>query len=182
MLKNKLKKEHFLVILQLTLQVACFVWGFTYKSDVVTLQPSFLSTMSRIQTTKSLQNFLWCFSNNICILYVTFWLNYFTYGVVGTIVAFNSVFALGAISRVALALSWFHYLSFVLIEFLNALIIAASSTYFAYMRNRKTNYLHDNDFEIEKKARQKSILKILCFVAILATIAALIETIVLQQI
>ena len=170
------KRAYFWVSVQFTLQLACFIWGFFYSSNAVSIQPHFLSTMSRIQNTGNLQNFIWCFSNNLCILFVSFWANYFTYGIVGTILCFNSVFLLGSISKFVISVSWYRYLSFILMEFLNILIIAISSTYFTYQKNCKKNYLYNNEYELEKKARERGVLRVFLVVAIITITAATIET------
>ena len=184
MIKIKWNKLYSINIAQIILFISFFLWGFNFKSESNVISTNILGMLTKVQTTNTMQNFLWCFSHNLTIMFIVFWISYWTFGVVGTIWCVNNAFMLGGLIKLSLTSVNNPWLSvtFMILELLAAIILALTSTYFVLFKNRKKNYIYENEYEIEKKNRQKNVLITLGIIAIILLIAAIIETIVLSLI
>jgi len=189
MKKIKLKKIYIISVFQILLQIAFLVWGIHFKSNSNIVDTNFLSLLTKIQTTGSLQNFIWCLTNNITVLFVIFWLSYWTFGIIGILWCVNSSFMLGAIIEISLIERSWISIWFVLLEFLASMIIVLSSTYFRFEKFRfkkdcKKNHIDvdDEKYKLGNKKREKNILIIFAVVTAILLIAATLETIALSLI
>ncbi len=189
MKSKKIKAVHYLLIAQLVLQVVCLIWGFNFKSDSSVVSSSILGMITKVQCTNNLQNFVWAFTHNLAMMFIIFWLSYFTFGIIGTFWCINNSFMIGALAKAYFGImsssAWLSIL-FMVLELIAAILVTLSSTYFKLERhNFKKAFRNKIDFDeiyrIEKKKHEKSILYVFAAVAIVLLIAAIIETIVLSS-
>lgn len=167
--KIKIKVIHVICLLQLLLQITFLIFGICFKSDSNVLNTSFLSLLTKVQSTNTLGRFFWCFTNNISVLYMIFWINYWSFGILGTIWCVGSSFMLGAVIEFALICNSWISVFFSVLELLASMIIILSSTYFRFEK-------------FEKKVRHRYILIFLLVVAAILLVAAVLETIALNMI
>lgn len=184
----KVKKVYYFIVFQLFLNTLFLIWGFYFKSDNNTISSSILGIVTKVQCTNDFQNFIWLFSHNLTIMFLSFWLSYFTFGVIGTIWSINNAFMLGALTKIYRSIlnnGWLS-ITFMAIEFVATLIITFSSTYFrsekTYLKKFNNESIYSRDYMIKKKAYEKNILRIFMIVAILLLISAILETLVLHSI
>lgn len=163
---NKIK---LILGMHLLIQMACVVLGFFFKSNDTVIPSTLLEIVTKVQTTNSFQNFVWCFTNNFAILFIIFWVNYWTFGIVGTIWCTSSAFILGSVIKVSMALNLWMVPIFISLELIASIIILLSSTYYRFEKN------------IEKEKRQRGTMITLAVVALILLIAAILETIVLNS-
>lgn len=163
---NKLK---LILGIHLLIQMACVIMGFLFKSNDNVVPSTLLEIVTKVQTTNSFQNFVWCFTNNFAILFIVFWVNYWTWGIVGTIWSSSSAFVLGSVIKVSMTLNLWIVPIFISLELIASIIILISSTYYRLEKN------------IEKGKRQKGIIITLTVVSLILLIAAILETIVLNS-
>ena len=88
---NKIK---LILGVHLLIQMACIVPVLLFKPNDNMIPSTLLEIVTKVQTTNSFQNFVWCFTNNFAILFIIFWVNYWTWGTVGTIWCISSAFIL----------------------------------------------------------------------------------------
>lgn len=161
--KIKIKVIHIICFFQLILQITFLIFGICFKSDSNVLDTNFLSLLTKVQSTNTLQSFFWCFTNNIAVLYAIFWFNYWSFGVIGSVWCIGSCFMLGAVIEFAVIYNSWIAIFFIILELLASMIIILSSTYFRFEK-------------FEKKDRQRYILTVLFIVAVILLIAAVLET------
>ena len=189
MKSKKIKAVYYLLIAQLILQVVCLIWGFNFKSDSNVVSSSILGMITKVQCTNNLQNFIWAFTHNLAMMFIIFWLSYFTFGIIGTFWCVNNSFMIGGLAKAYFGImsssAWLSIL-FMVLELIAAMLVTLSSTYFKLERhNFKKAFRNKIDFDeiykIEKKKHEKSILYVFAAVAIVLLIAAILETIVLSS-
>lgn len=171
MLKKMIRSNKIKLILgiHLLIQMAFVVLGFFFKSNDNVIPTTLLEVVTKVQTTNSFQNFVWCFTNNFAILFIIFWVNYWTWGTLGTIWCTSSSFILGSVIKVSIALNLWMVPIFVSLELIASIIILMSSTYYRFEKN------------LEKEKRQRGIIITLTVVSLILLIAAILETIVLNS-
>ncbi len=180
--KFKFKKTYIISLVQLIIQFACFIWGICFTSNSNVVSTNFLEILTKIQVTNSWQNFIWCFTNNLSVVFIVFWLSYWSFGVLGTLWCANSAFMLGAMIKFSIMTNSWISVCFILLELTASIIAMLSSTYFIFNRISKKNYLHGFEYETEKKKREKNILLSLLIIASIFLIAAILETVALNLI
>ena len=115
--KIKFKKVYLISLLQLIFQITFFVWGIYFESNSDVIPSNFLEILTKVQTTNALQNFIWCFTNNVAVLFIVFWLSYWTFGIIGTLWCANSSFMLAAMIKLSLGIGSWISVCFMLLEF-----------------------------------------------------------------
>ncbi len=187
--KIKFKKIYLIGLLQLIFEISFFIWGIYFKSNSNIISSNFLEVLTKVQTTNDLQNFIWCFTNNLVVLFIIFWLSYWTFGIIGTLWCANSSFMLGSIIKLSIGIGSWISVIFILLELSASIIMILFSTYFRFEKSKfkkfcKKNYINMNDeiCKTVKKKREKNILIILSLIATILLIAAILETFALSLI
>ncbi len=187
--KFKWEKIKIIFSLQILLQIAFLICGITFKPNSNVINTNFLSMLTKVQAFSNLQNFIWCFSNNLIVMFIIFWINYWTFGVVGTIWSINSSLLLGSIIEYSLIINSWISVSFVLLEFIVSIITIVSSTYFRFERFKSkrilkinSNETNNKKYKLDKKLREKHILFMFGTIATILLISAILETIDLNLI
>ncbi|MDR2074526.1 MAG: hypothetical protein LBP36_04140 [Oscillospiraceae bacterium] len=148
---------------QLAVVTVFFVWGILFRAESNGVLPSnVLGMLTKVQTTSDWQNFLWCFSNNLAVLFIIFWLNYWTYGILGGLWCANSAFTLGALIKFSIISKLWLSVIFMLLELSSSVFMMISSTFLKF-----------------KKDYKKTLISFL-IIAIILFVAAILETIVLK--
>lgn len=150
------------------IQIVCFLLGFFYKTSETVMPTTFLEMIPKVQA-NSMQNFLWCFANNLAILFLAFWVNYWSWGILGTVWCASSSFIIGAVIKFSLVLKLWAVPVFACLELSAIIIVVLSSVYYRFEK------------ELEKEKRHKGITTVYAIVVVLLIIAAIIETFVLKS-
>lgn len=189
MKSKKFKSLYYWNVAQLILPIIFLIWGFNFRSNNQVISSAILGMITKVQCTNLLQNFIWLFTHNLMVMFVSFWLSYFSFGIIGTLWCINNAFMIGQLSRVYLGVindTWAAIL-FMLLEFVAAIITMASSTYLRFKKFnlKKTN--NDKIYSAEnyakyKKKHEKNILFVYAIIAIILLIAAILESVVLSSI
>lgn len=183
------KKIKYVLIAQLVFQIVCLILGFNFKSDTNVVSSSILGMITKVQCTNNLQNFIWVFTHNLAMMFIIFWISYFTFGIIGTFWCINNSFMIGTLTKSYFAImgnsAWLSFL-FMALELIAAILVTLSSTYFKLEKyNFKKTFKNKVDFDeiykIEKKKHEKNILYVFAVVAIVLLTAAILETIVLSS-
>lgn len=148
--------------------LSAFLFGILnnkYETDTVDL--NILRLSAKAQCNNWINNFIFLLSNNIAVEFVLFWINFWTYGTIGTIFLLSSSFAMGLVSKLLIELGLFYGISFVLLELIVSAFVFTKSLEF---RISKTKIEFDHMIEIFK------------VVPLLLIIAALIEVFVIERI
>ena len=156
------------------IQVICFIVGFFilefFQKTTETVVPTtFLELIPKVQE-NPMQNFLWCFTNNLAILFLAFWVNYWTWGILGTVWCASSSFIIGTIIKFSLVLKLWVVPIFACLELSAVILVVLSSIYYRFEK------------KLEKEQRHKGIISVYAIVVLLLIIAAIIETFVLKSI
>lgn len=178
----KLNKTHLINLVQILIIIVFFIIGFNFKPDGNTISSTVLSMLTKVQTTDSLQNFIWLFTHNLMINFVIFWISYFSFGVIGTLWCISNTFMLGLLTKLYLTIIdnvWLALL-FMSLEFIAATLVMVSSTSFRIEKFKLSR--SDENYTNKKKKLERNILYVFGMVAIILLIAAIIETIVLSSI
>ena len=190
MKNKKVTQVNFLSVSQVVLQIIFLICGFNFKSDSNEVSSTILGMVSKVQSTTDLQNFVWLFTHNLTIMFVIFWVSYFSFGVIGTLWCINNAFMIGALAKIyliAIDNVWLS-ISFMSLEFITASVVMVSSTIFRVekFKLKKTfkNSLSgfDENYISRKKKLEKNILYVFGVIATTLLIAATLETIVLGSI
>lgn len=184
MSKIKQNKINFINLGQLLVIIICFIIGFNFKSEATTLPSTILGMMTKIQTTNFLQNFIWLFTHNLTLMFVIFWISYFSFGVIGTLWCISNTFMLGTLAKVYLLIidnAWLSLL-FMTLELIASVLAMISSTKFRYERFKAKKAFAGNDelYMKTKKKQEKRILVVFAVIGCLLLTAAILETIVLS--
>lgn len=185
----KFKKIYLIGLLQLIIQIAFFVWGICFKSNSNVIPTNFLEILTKVQTTNSFQNFIWCFTNNLTVLFIAFWVSYWTFGIIGTVWCANSSFMLGAMIKLSLSVNSWIAVCFMLLELIAVMIAALSSAYFRFEKSKFKKFFEKNYIDIDderrktaKRKREKNILIILALIFNVSLVAAILEAVALSLI
>lgn len=191
---RKVKLEEVCIIIclfQILLQIVFLIWGVNFESNSNVINTNFLNLLTKVQTNSPLQNFAWCFSNNLIVMFIIFWINYWTFGILGTLWCANSSFMLGSLIKYSLVINSWLSICFILLELIDSLIIISTSTYFRFERFKFKKFCKENNnvsnVNIEDEKRnafkektRKNILVTFAIVACVLLIAAMLETVVLS--
>lgn len=184
---KKVKKVYLINLAQLILQVVFFIWGMYFKSDSQNISASTLGMLTKIQTTSNFQNFFWCFTNNFSVLFIVFWLSYWTFGIIGTLWCANSSFVLGAMVKFSFVIRSWISPCFMLLELIASMFIVIASTYFRIEKFKFKNFCEENQINIDskrlkiaKRKQEKNMLITMVTVAFILLIAATLETVALN--
>lgn len=164
----KLSKTHKLLICQVILQILFVILGcsISIKSNVVSTP--MLAMLTKLQCSSWIQNFLHCFLNNIVVMFIMFWISYWTCGIVGTLWGLNTSFMIGTIAKVIVLFTNLPIkilsITFLTMELISSVSIVCSSTYF---RLSKKN--------MEKPVREKGIMSVMSLVGLVLLVAGIIE-------
>lgn len=110
-------------------------------------------------------NFIWCLTIELIIFLVAFWVNYWTWGIVGSLLCMVSTYTLGTIVKLSFDInSWLVFIAACL-ESLAILFVVLLSVYYKF----------ENDFK--KKQLCKGIMSIYILVTFILFIWALIESV-----
>lgn len=188
MKNRKFKNLYYWNIAQIILPFIFLIWGFNFKADNQIISSAILGMITKVQCTNWLQNFIWLFTHNIMIMFVAFWLSYFSFGIVGILWCINNAFMIGQLSKVYLDViddAWVAIL-FMLLEFVAAIITMVSSTYFRFKKFSLKKTVNDKIYSAEnyvknKKKHEKNILFVYAIIAIILLIAAVLESVVLSS-
>ena len=131
------KRLKITILLQAILSISLFLCGalIATKSNVISSQ--FLGIVSRSHASNLWQHFFWITGNNFSVFFIIFWLNYFTYGIGGTLLALNSFRVLGAVSRYAIAINSYFSLAFIVIEVITLLFVNTNSTLLGKSKDKR---------------------------------------------
>lgn len=186
---KKIKKVYLINLTQFVLQVIFFIWGVCFRSDSSDIPANILGMLSKIQTTSNFQNFVWCFTNNFSVLFIVFWLSYWTFGIIGTLWCANSSFALGAMIKFSFVLHSWISLCFILLELIASIFTVMASTYFRIEKFKFKNFCEKNQININdekckiiERKQEKNMLITVVTVVFVLLIAAILETIALSVI
>lgn len=186
----KLNKTHLINLVQILIIIVFFIIGFNFKPDGNTISSTVLSMLTKVQTTDSLQNFIWLFTHNLMINFVIFWISYFSFGVIGTLWCISNTFMLGLLTKLYLTIIdnvWLALL-FMSLEFIAAIITMVSSTSFRIEKFKlKKTFKYslsgfDENYTSKKKKLERNILYVFGMVAVILFVAAILETVVLGTI
>ena len=189
--KNKFKKIYFISLFQLLIQIGVFVWGLCFQSNANenVMSANFLDIITKVQTTNPIQNFLFCFINNLVLSFILFWVNYWTFGTIGTIWSVNNCFILGSMVQLAFIVNSWLIVCFVSIEFIAIIITTILSAYFRFEKFKIKKFfkkarikVDDEIYKDTKTKQEKKILISLALIALVLLIAAILETIALSLI
>lgn len=190
-MKNKKNKNVYsLLLVQLILQIISLILGFNFKSNSNSISSIMLGMITKVQGTNSFQNFIWAFTQNLTIMFLVFWVSYFSFGIIGTLWCINNSFMLGSLAKVYFDIIhsdvWLSIL-FMALELIAAIAVTFSSTYFRFEKYNfkkafKNHINFDEFYMMEKKKREKNILYVFATVAAIILAAAILETIVLGSI
>ena len=100
----KLNKIYLINLVQILIIIVFFIIGFNFKPDGNTISSTVLSMLTKVQTTDSLQNFIWLFTHNLMINFVIFWISYFSFGVIGTLWCISNTFMIGLLTKLYLTI------------------------------------------------------------------------------
>lgn len=187
---NKVKRIYYLSAAQVVLQIIFLIWGFHFKSDSSEVSSTILGMVSKVQSTNDIQNFVWLFTHNLTIMFVVFWVSYFSFGIIGTLWTINNAFMIGALAKVYLIFvddAWLALL-FMSLEFIAATLVMVSSTSFRIEKSKlKKAFKYslsgfDENYISRKKKLERNILYVFGMVAVILFVAAILETIVLSTI
>lgn len=185
MSKIKLHKTNIVNLAQILVIAIFFIIGFNFKSEAAALPSTALEMLTKVQSTDDFQNFIWLFTHNITLMFVVFWISYFSFGAVGTVWCIGNAFMAGVLANLYLTIIKNPWLSilFIALELAAEIIITISSTYFRIEKFKFKKAYKDNlsEYEIRKKKQEKNILLTFATVAVLLFVAALFETIVLSS-
>lgn len=170
MKKCNFKKIYIVGLIQLIFQVVFFVLGFNFKPNSDNISSNFLEVLTKVQTTNSFQNFIWCFTNNLAVLFIVFWLSYWSWGILGTLWCANSSVIMGKLIKLSLMINSWISICFILIELIASWAVMVSSTYFRI------------DKCLKSELREKYILRVMGIITIILILAALLETLALNLI
>ena len=173
---KKTNKIKLILVLQLIVQIVCSILGLSLKLSSDIVPSTFLTVMTKVQTAGNLQNFLRCFTNNLSVLFIIFWLNYWTVGIIGTLWCANSVFVLSSVIKTSLLLNSWIAPCFLILELIASVTTVTMSTYFGISK------IYKLDKESEGNKREKSILSAMALIAIITLVAAILETVALSLI
>ncbi len=168
--KCNFKKIIWLGLVQLIFQVVLFIFGFNFEPNSDSISSNFLEILTKVQITNSFQNFIWCFTNNLAVLFIVFWLSYWSWGILGTLWCANSSFVMGKLIKLSLVINSWISICFILLELIASWVVIVSSTYFRI----------DKCLKVE--LREKYILRIMGIIAIILILAAFLETLALNLI
>ncbi len=184
---KKIKKVYLINLTQFILQVIFFIWGMHFRSDSNDISANILGMLTKIQTTSNFQNFFWCFTNNLSVLFIVFWLSYWTFGIIGTLWCTNSSFALGAMIKFSFIVHSWISLCFILLELMASIFTVVSSTYFRIEKFKFKNFckknqinINDEKYKTTERKQEKNMLITVITVAFVLLIAAILETIALS--
>lgn len=181
----RLRKLSVINLLQVILLTIFFIWGIFFKSNANVVSANFLGMLTKVQTTNSLQNFIWCFTNNFAVLFIMFWLSYFTFGVVGTLWCMKSAFSLGYMIKFSFGIRSYLSVCFILLELSAIVIMLLFSTRFRAQRFRLKKVqddMSDDDYDKEKKYLEKNILLVFAVIFLILLVSATLEMITLSSI
>lgn len=180
-MKIKFNKFYIIIFIQLLIQIIFLILGINFKSNYNSniIPSNILGMITKIQTTNNMKNFIWCFSNNLTVLFINFWLNYWTYGILGTIWCANSAFLFGYMIKISLMIKSWTSVIFVILEIFASSIMLFSSTYFRFKKSFSKLTIDDKKYE--KKRDEKNILSYMIIICIILLIAASLETFVLSS-
>ncbi len=188
MKNKKFKNLYYWNVAQLILTFIFLIWGFNFKTDNQIISSTILGMIAKVQCTNWLQNLIWLFTHNLTIMFLIFWVSYFSFGVIGTLWCINNAFMIGQLSKVYLGViddAWVAIL-FMLLEFVAAIITMVSSTYFRLKKFNLKKAANDKIYSAEnyekyKKKHEKNILFVYAIIAIILLIAAVLESVVLSS-
>lgn len=191
MKRSKLRRYviYCLVLIQAVIQLCFFIIGMNFRSESSMMSSVLLGILTKVQVTNDFQNFIWAFSNNISILFIIFWISYWTFGVMGCICCINLSFVLGTIMQLAIAMNSLSAISFVAFEFLATLIITLTSFKFRIdkfdftkMCEKESIVPEDISCKVWKQKHHKKIIMTFLCISIILLVAAVLETYVLKSI
>lgn len=189
MIKIKLHKTSLVNLVQMLAIITFFIIGFNFKSEAAALPSTVLGMLTKVQSTNDLQNFVWLFTHNITLMFVVFWLSYFSFGAVGTIWCIGNAFMAGVLANLYLNIIKHPWLSilFIALEFAAEIVITISSTYLRFKKFNLKKANNDKIYSAEnyakyKKKYEKNILFVYAIIAIILLIAAILESVVLSSI
>lgn len=185
MSRLKLDKTKIVGMAQILIIITFFIIGFTFKSDNNAVSSTMLGMLTKVQSTNNLQNFAWLFTHNLTLMFVVFWISYFSFGSIGTLWCINNSFMIGALAKIYLTIfdnAWLSIL-FMALELVAGIIVMTSSTYFRLEKRKlkKAFEKKSNEYIEQKKKQDKKILYVFALIATLLLIAAILETLVLSS-
>lgn len=171
--------------LQLIILIIFFIWGINFKTESRVLDSNFFGVLSKIQISSNWQNFFWCLTNNISVLFIVFWLNYLTFGIIGTLWNLNNVFILAKIIKISLLLNSWLGVIFISLEIFSSLYSLLLSTHFRLEKYKlrksyKEHHINEITYKNYDKHLKRNILINLSIIGGLLLIAAILETITLK--
>lgn len=163
-------------------QILFLIFGFVSRFDSHVISTNFLGLLTKIQTTSSFQNFVWCFTNNFFVLFIIFWISYWSFGLVGVLWCTNSSYVLGVVLAFSCDIHSLVAIIFVLLEFACSVVIVEASIYFRFSKYKfskfcEINYIDKDNpiYQTWKSKQDKNVLITLGVVASILLIAAILE-------
>ena len=165
---NLMKNRKIIYLIFYIAFLSTFLFGaLNNQSETNIIDLKFIKLSAKAQCNNWLSNFVFLLTNNIAIEFVLFWLNFWTYGIIGTIFLLSSSFAMGLVSKLLIELDLFYGISFVLLELVVSAFVFTKSLDFRLLKT-KIEYDH--------------MIKIFKVVSLLLIVAALIEVFVIERI
>lgn len=180
-----IKKINIVNFFQLILLSVFFICGIFFQRNSNIVSANFLGMLTKVQTTDSLQNFVWCFTNNFAVLFIIFWLSYFTFGVIGTLWGVSSAFSLGCMIRLSFYIQSFMSVGFILLELCACALMVLFSARFRTQKFRlkkMSDDMCDDTYAQAKIHIEKNILLVFSIIFLILLISATLETITLASI
>lgn len=184
--KVKFKRYYLIIFSQLVLQILFFILGINFNSPESNIHTSFLEILTKVQINNVWQDFIWCLTNNIAVVFIVFWLNYWTWGIVGTLWGINNSFILGAVFRFCFILNSWLSVCFVMLEFIALVYSSLGGSYFRFKKDgfkKSLNLFHitDEKYSAIKTRQEKNIVINFLAIFIILFVAAVLESIVLNS-
>lgn len=133
MVKNPNKTKWIISICSI-IHILCFLVGIFSNANQET------EVISKIHLNLT-HNFIWCLTIDLIIFLVAFWVNYWTWGIVGTLLCIVSTYALGTIVKLSIDLnSWLVFIAACL-ESLVMLFVVLLSVYYKFENDFKKKQL-----------------------------------------
>lgn len=115
---------------EIILIVCGLLSGIFHRNNTTTISMGFVSMATKSFYTNYWQNLLWLLSNNFAVLFLAYFANYWTAGILGTLWTVRTAFIFGVLYKLYIYFpNKFLSLFFVTLELISASAVAIASTY-----------------------------------------------------
>lgn len=128
-IKN-VNKNIWIICICFVIQVVCFSLGL-YKSVHITT----LEVIPKVHMYLT-RNFLLCLAISSFVLFIEFWLNYWTYGFIGTVLCAGLVFKIGTFVKASFVLNSWQAFIFLCLELILVISAVLLGVYYKFENNK----------------------------------------------